>query len=35
VAALPLAVTLIGWFWPNRKTISCEASVSRLRDVRS
>jgi cytochrome c oxidase subunit I+III len=35
VAALPLAVTLIGWFWPNRKTTSCEASVSRLQDMRA
>ena len=33
VAALPIAVTLIGWFWPKRKTMSCETGVGELQDL--
>jgi cytochrome c oxidase subunit I+III len=35
VAALPLAVTLIGWFWPTRRTMECDEPVSRLQDARA
>jgi cytochrome c oxidase subunit 1 len=34
VAALPLAVTLIGWFWPTRASMRCEDAASPLREIR-
>ena len=35
VAAPPLAVTLIGWFWPTKETMRCEESVRELTEARA
>jgi cytochrome c oxidase subunit 1 len=35
IAAVPLAVTLIGWFWSKDETMDCEETVGELQDAQA